>query len=534
MLFSKKINLLFLILSIITLSIVIILINPIHLLAVLALFFSILFFYFHPNCGIYLMVLFFPFVGLQFFFGQDYNLPLIDIIASLVFIAWILKCFFSVIPAKAGIQKATRRRVAFRKAKEIKKCHPELVSGYTRFRNKFGMTKGFKKSLAIFPGWPIFVLFIAVNLISLFNSYDLFLSSKYILRPLAFFYFAFLVLPRNTINSYKILKNILWIFLSLGIFAAAVGIFSLFLDFGELIPRAKPIAICGWAPLGFNHNALAELLITIIPLNWLLIILNKNETIKKALLLILILMISILLLTFSRTGWICLFLEILLFWYFIYREQTKKLFKKIPSLSFLILTIIFIFSFLMFQLLTSSVGWQANENRLFLNEISYEAFSNHPIIGNGAGTFVSLVRANPAYILEYGQPLDSHGVIQKIAVESGILGLIAFLAFIFYILRKLFLAFKNACSAGEDTDPRLRLNKNIFEGEVAPPRLQSGYSKHSQKILFAFFLVAFASFIFQLFSTSYFIANFWLPIGIALAAVKIIEREKNKNNENNI
>jgi O-antigen ligase len=297
--------------------------------------------------------------------------------------------------------------------------------------------------------------------------------------------------------------------LSLGIFAAAIGTFSLFLDFGELIPRAKPIAICGWAPLGFNHNALAELLITIIPLNWLLIILNKNETIKKVLLLILILMISILLLTFSRTGWICLFLEILLFWYFIYREQTKKLFKKIPSLALLILPIAFIFFLLMFQLLTSSVGWQANENRLFLNEISYEAFLNHPIIGNGAGTFVSLVRANPAYILEYGQPLDSHGVIQKIAVESGILGLIAFLAFVFYILRKLFLAY-TACHS------RARLQRC------------SNCGQEGGNLLFAFFVIALASFIFQLFSTSYFIANFWLPIGIGLATVKIVESKKSK------
>jgi O-antigen ligase len=494
------------------LPIVIILINPIYLLAGLALFFSILFFYFHPNWGIYLMVLFFPFVGLQFFFGQDYNLPLIDIIASLVFIAWILRCFSSVIPAKAGIS---------------------AFGGPTAgWHYKICFSKILKKSLAIFPGWPIFALFVAVNLISLFNSYDLFLSLKYILRPLAFFYFAFLVLPNNTINSYKILKNVLWIFLSLGIFAATIGTFSLFLDFGELIPRAKPIAIAGWAPLGFNHNALAELLITVIPLNWLLIILSKKEIIKKVLLIALILMISILLLTFSRTGWICLFLEILFFWYFIYREQTKKLLKKIPFLAFSILPIAFIFFLLMFQLLTSSVGWQANENRLFLNEISYEAFLNHPIIGNGAGTFVSLVRANPAYILEYGQPLDSHGVIQKIAVESGILGLIAFLAFIFYILRKLFLAFKNSCSVNEDTDPCLQLNKNISEGKVAPLRFQSGYSKYSQKILFAFFIVALASFIFQLFSTSYFIANFWLPIGIGLAAVKIIKSRKDKNNEN--
>ncbi len=523
MLFSKKINLLFLILSIITLSIVIILINPIYLLAGLAIFFSILFFYFYPNWGIYLMVLFFPFVGLQFFFGQDYNLPLIDIVASLVFVAWISKCFLKTFNLKHLCEQS----------KLPQKCHPELVSGSiskpkqnisrfllqkqnNRFRNKFGMTEGFKKSLIILPGWPIFALFVIVNLISLFNSYDLFLSLKYILRPLVFFYFAFLVLPYNAISSYKILKNVLWIFLSLGIFAAAIGTFSLFLDFGELIPRAKPIAICGWAPLGFNHNALAELLITIIPLNWLLIILSKKEIVKKFLLITFILMISVLLLTFSRTGWICLFLEILLFWYFIYREQTKKLFKKIPSLAFSILPIAFIFFLLMFQLLTSSIGWQANENRLFLNEISYEAFLNHPIIGNGAGTFVSLVRANPAYILEYGQPLDSHGVIQKIAVESGILGLIAFLAFIFYILRKLFLAFKNAFASSRHSHSLCHSREN----------------GNPEKILFAFFIVALASFVFQLFSTSYFIANCWLPIGIALAAVKIIESRKNKNNEN--
>jgi len=503
-------NNLFLILSVLALSASAVLISPIYILAGLVIFFSILLFYFRLDWGIYLMVLFFPFVGLQFFFGQDYNLPLIDIIALLVFTAWILKCLSKALNSKCYYEPSESNRASYHLHENKRRRH-WLMS----------LSKKIKKSLIIFPGWPIFALFITVNLISLFNSYDLFLSLKYILRPLVFFYFAFLILPNNTINSYKMLKNILWIFLSLGIFAATIGIFSLFLDFGELIPRAKPIAIAGWAPLGFNHNALAELLIIIIPLNWLLIILNKSHSafgtkvaqdkIKKILLLTLVLMASILLLTFSRTGWICLFLEILLFWYFIYREQTKKLFKKIPTLAFLILMIAFIFFLPMFQLLTSSIGWQANENRLFLNEISWEAFLNHPIIGNGAGTFVSLVRANPAYILEYGQPLDSHGVIQKIAVESGTLGLITFLIFIFYILRKLFVAYS-------------KLGNIILEGAKRPIE-----SRYSQEILFAFFVIAFASFIFQLFSTSYFIANFWLPIGIGLAAVKVIQISNKPN-----
>ena len=44
--------------------------------------------------------------------------------------------------------------------------------------------------------------------------------------------------------------------------------------------------------------------------------------------------------------------------------------------------------------------------------------------------FINTIGTNIRFVAKYGEPLDSHGVWQKIFVEAGILGLIFFIIFI--------------------------------------------------------------------------------------------------------
>ncbi len=127
-------------------------------------------FYRRPVWGLYAMALTFPFVYLEIFIGSQMNVPYCDAIAILVFIAW---------------------------------CAKETV-GILSGKEKFSLKK--------LPLLAPMAIFIAASALSLFKIDNLWLGVKYILRPLAFFWLMFIVLPHNLVKSKRELANILWCF----------------------------------------------------------------------------------------------------------------------------------------------------------------------------------------------------------------------------------------------------------------------------------------------------------------------------------
>ena len=93
--------------------------------------------------------------------------------------------------------------------------------------------------------------------------------------------------------------------------------------------------------------------------------------------------------------------------------------------------------------------------------------------------------------MEFGDPLESHGFVQKLLTETGILGLISFVSLLIYLG-----------------------NKHL-----------QGYAKAkfltNKRIITCLMMVFVGLVLFELFSTSYFVANMWLPIGVGLAGVKL-------------
>jgi O-antigen ligase len=411
------------------------------------------------NFGLYLIVLLYPFIYLQLFIGRDVNIPYVDLLAIFVFLAWVLRSLL--LPPYGGLH----------------------------FIKEIGREA--KLSWENFPGFLFFLFFIFVSLLSLINTENFGGSLKYIFRPLSFFYLMFVVLPYNVINSKKVLMKVFWVFFSVGIFVALMGLWSVLFPEGTgLFRRAIPLPFFGIHILGTNHNLIAEVLISVIPIGFILIWEEKDIFIKKLLIIGVLLMSVVNLLTFSRTGWIALAFELLVLVLIKYRKNIRNFFE-LGLLVFLILSPLVLYGYIF---MTSEIVRSSNLNRLALTKIALQTFIKHPVIGAGAGTFVEQVSRDEWYIIDFGNPSEAHGVVQKLLAETGILGFSTFFVLLGYIIWRLIRVYR--CLTPE-----------------------SPY----KYILLALILSSGGSIIFQLFNTSYFVSKLWLPLGVALAAARLAE-----------
>jgi O-antigen ligase len=432
-----------------------------YVVGILAILVILLFFLRFTTLGFYLIVLLYPFIYLQLFIGREINIPYVDLIAIFVFIAWALRSLF--LPPYGGLHFIRQWK------------------------------KGIKFSLENFPGFYFFLLFFFASLLSLINAENTLFSLKYILRPLSFFYLMFVVLPYNIINSKKVLFNVFKIFYGVGIFVALMGLWSiLFPEAPGVFRRAVPVSIFGIPILGTNHNLIAEVLISVIPIGFILIWEAKEILLKKLLIVGVLLMVVINLLTFSRTGWIALALVLLILVLIKYRKSVRNLFE-LGALIFLILSPLVVYGYIF---MTSEIVRSSNLNRIALTKIALETFSNHPIVGAGAGTFVEQVASDKWYVVDFGNPSEAHGVVQKLLAETGLLGFATFFALLGYVMWRVVSAYRV---------------------------LGSGSSY--KYVLLALVLSSLGSIVFQLFNTSYFVSKLWLPLGVALAAARLADEE---------
>lgn len=431
-----------------------------YVIGILSVALLLLFFLKFINFGFYLIVALYPFIYLQLFIGRDVNIPYVDLIAMFVFAAWVLRSLF--LPPYGGLH----------------------------FIGKLG--RGAKLSFENFPGLFFFLIFFCASLLSLINTESFFYSLKYIIRPLSFFYLMFVVLPYNVINSKKLLWNVLRIFYGVGIAVSLMGLWSILFSETSGLRRALPLPIFGIPVLGTNHNLIAEVLISVIPMGFILIWEAKKIWLKKILIVGVLFMSMINLLTFSRTGWIALAFELLVLVLIKYRKNIRNLFE-LGVVIFLILSPLVFYGYFF---MTSEIVRSSNLNRLALTKISLETFVDHPIVGAGAGTFVEQVARDRWYVIDFGNPSEAHGVVQKLLAETGMLGFLTFFALLGFVIWRLIKVYRSL-----------------------PTKSPYKY------VLLALLLSSAGSIIFQLFNTSYFVSKLWLPLGVALAAARLAKEE---------
>jgi len=369
-------------------------------LIIVAGFLLLLIFLKYSQLGIYLIAFLYPFTYLEFSYQNAFNVPYVDMLALLLFIAFFIK------------------------------------SLYLFFE------KGQKFSWKNFPAWPFMLLFVIAAFLSLLNveREQLLMSLKYIFRPIIFFYLMYVILPFNIIDNLKKLFTTFKVMFVLGLSISLMGVWSIIIASSTQLKRATPTAIFGIYPLGTNQNLLAEVLICLIPFTLILYWYEKNIFLKTIYLIGAFFFAGVNLLTLSRAGWLALILEILILVALRYRKKAKDIMTSyLPYLGLLLIAPIL---YLMYELFASGFMATSNVNRLNLIELALSLFKSHPLIGNGVGTFIPLISQVKWYIIDYGEVIDAHGFIFKTLAETGILGTISFVLLLIYILYVLFKAFK--------------------------------------------------------------------------------------------
>jgi len=106
-----------------------------------------------------------------------------------------------------------------------------------------------------------------------------------------------------------------------------------------------------------------------------------------------------------------------------------------PKVVLPLLGVAYVLSLLAPLLLSSRSMLDAARSRQSLNVRAWEMFLRHPISGSGSGSNVFYEMVTFPHYRVNG--IDAHGVIQKIASETGILGLLAYVSFVVLATRGL-------------------------------------------------------------------------------------------------
>ncbi len=344
------------------------------------------------------------------------------------------------------------------------------------------------------PLWQPFLLFALVVITSALSSHYIVSSLWYAVRWLFFFYIVYLAVPYNIIKDGKILRNAIIALLLSGLGVAIIGLISLsYQDWYNEFFRVQPIAIGGIYPIGQNHNLIAEFLVII---TFAVLSLKYWVTSARGQRLVDILFLFFLAVTvgtFSRTAWIVLGLEIVVFLALDTLYLKRKHWSSQNIIFALILSAIILVPFVNRMTKLQAENVSSTENRVLLTQIAWRAFAAQPILGHGPGTFVSLVDNNIRFRAKYGDPLDSHGLGQKLIAEVGFLGTATFALFTGLIFWNLYRALKL-------------------------------YKKEAQ-LLLPLAVAALGGLTYQFFNTSYYKGKLWVPIAIAVAAMGLLQKK---------
>jgi len=351
------------------------------------------------------------------------------------------------------------------------------------------------------PFFGYFLLIVAAHFASAFSPVqpDVFPVIKFSLRPVLFAYLSSVALTVNFVRSQRRLVATLSILTLVGLFFAGVGFVSLFVFQGGLfsLHRARPLDLFGVNLLGGNHNSMAEVLLFTIPASLALGALSRSPRFKAFTGVAAIFMLGVALLTFARSAWIALAVQLALLLSTVWRPWLARH----RDIFFLVLLALSPLMVYMVRFSFTPVVQGSTDARALVTAIAFDQFRDSPFVGVGAGTFVDRLSQVYAYVVEFGGAIDAHGVLQKLASETGVLGLIAFAAFFYALFRYAFHLW--------------RIMKPLT------PEMRA----------YAYLLAAMTgAFVYQFFDVTYWTPRFWLPIGLFLAGSRIlVTRQKERD-----
>lgn len=346
------------------------------------------------------------------------------------------------------------------------------------------------------PRLPLIASYAALVLAHLASAFspllpDPLVVAKFAFRPVLFNYLAFIALPVNLLKSRRRLVSAIGIIAGVGTLAAATGFVSIFTANGGgfSLGPAHPIALFGVSALGVNHNELAELLVFTTLTTLAFAELVRDERMRAVARASAVFQFGIGLLTFTRTAWIVYALEAVILLSTIWREDAKRRVRAIAIAALFLLPL----AAAMAAYSLSETAASSSSTRLMLSEIAWNLFLSSPWFGAGAGSFLDRVGSTRIFLQEYGAPLDSHGVLQKVGAETGMLGLLALGAVVLHFAA---------------------LARRNFRMITSVP---------AQRAFVLLAAGAAGSMCYQIFNTAYWTGDMWLPVGLALAAANVLK-----------
>lgn len=411
-------------------------------------------FVWNPVIAVYGMALTYPYLNLELVVGSV-NVPLVDVFGLSALIALCVRY------------------------------------AYARFVQNQSITR-----LRV-PGVYAWLAFIGVAVLATQHAIVLSDSLKFVARPLIFFFVVFVVAVPLIIRSEQILRTTIVCMLITSVLVAIYGLCGLVIVGTPTLleRRVVPFDLFGYYPLGYNHNLIADVMVTSVPLMWYMWSTATDRLSRRIYLLGLVLLVVTGLLTFSRTAWLALIVEGVVLVRLSYAHMIRKFFPMITVFALVILPLVAY----MFVFMQQAAVQSSNENRIMLFDIAMDMWTSYPVIGAGPGTFLSYVESNPIYMKEFGAPLDAHSVTYKVLSETGALGAIAFAVLCGQILWYIFQSVRDAA-----------------------------LSPHQRYLLACLLTTCIGGFFFQLFQTSYFVSKLWFPVGVALACIAVYRQARSQ------
>jgi O-antigen ligase len=318
-------------------------------------------------------------------------------------------------------------------------------------------------------------------------------SLKFLVRAVLFSIGMYYFITQLWITNKTVLMWVLHITAWVGGLAALFGLGSLVIVPIDAFPRITAYALFGVAPFGYNHNVLAEFLVAAVPAAFFSAAVAKQPSIKRLYRYLAWFIILIALGTFSRAAWLVLALygaiHLSMQYSTLWNSARVYLSSVVGVLAMVILGVWFVV-FLQTDIVTSS-----NQNRLLATDIVQYYSMRQPAFGYGPGMYATILDSTRAYTIDFGESLDAHGMMQKVVLEMGYVGLVVWVGLLLSIL--------------------IRLYRGV--GRV------TGTDQYLAALLF---MMAFGQYVYQLFNTSYFTGHMWWPIGVAMAGIYILEKEQ--------
>jgi O-antigen ligase len=269
------------------------------------------------------------------------------------------------------------------------------------------------------------LLFIAVNVLSLLVSFDIGLGIREVVRLLSIF--SIFLLAQMFVKTKKDLTITLKVILMSAILPALIGAWQylyqtdIITDFGGRLTAT------------FAHpNMLAFFIFFVFSISLFVFLYGKKDNVLSYFyLLASALFITIIILTYTRSSWLALLI-------FIFIIGVVK-FRKLLLVSILLGLLVYSFvptlqyrvnDTFNFQNYDSSIVWRYN-----LYKDSWDIAKEKPILGYGSDTASSLIEYNRSYRMGSSEP---HNDYLKTFMETGIIGLSSLLLLIFSTIRYLY------------------------------------------------------------------------------------------------